>query len=157
MTQTIGLGRDDAWLMTPAYALPEHAFTAGAAGDGATQTSAVLDLQDGFGTKRFTSLTALVAASAMLAANKTLLVTAQFETSADAVDWAAVADSAPVLTLDGGAAGGARTGASKLGLNLVEQGERYVRLKLTGDLSAVDTDTAKISALFVLTGADTLP
>lgn len=150
MALTPAKGRNDAALMVPAHAMPEHAFTAGGAGDGAEQTAATLDLRDGFDTKRFASLTAVVSALAVLAATKTLVVTGIFEHSADGATWAEIGTDVDLLTLTGAAGGSTETGAAVLGCNLTEA-ERYVRFKVKGDLSAANTDTAKLGVSYVLT------
>lgn len=150
MALTPAKGRNDAALIVPAHAMPEHAFTAGGAGDGAEQTAATLDLRDGFGTKRFTSLIAVVSAVAVLAATKTLAVTGIFEHSEDGATWAEIGTDVGLLTLTGGAGGTTETGAAVLNCNLTEA-ERYVRFKIKGDLSAADTDTAKLGVSYVLT------
>lgn len=150
---TSALGRDDAALVTPAFAATEYGLTAGAGTDNARQTGATLDLRDGFGTVRFTSLTAVVSASATLAADKTLTVTGQFEHSSDNTTWSAIGTAPALLTLTGAAGGSTGTGAAVLGCNLAEA-QRFVRFAYTPDLSATGTDTAKVSVVYALTGAD---
>ncbi len=147
--KTTALGRDDAALLTPAYAAPETAVTAGGAGDNTEVTTAALDLRDQFGTTRYTSLTLLLAASATLTASQSLALKAvRFQHSDDGTTWVDVAAGVVLATITGT---GAVTGAAKLGCNLVEA-KRFVRAKYTPDLSASGTDTAKVGAAFVLSG-----
>ncbi|EHM00535.1 hypothetical protein HMPREF9946_02575 [Acetobacteraceae bacterium AT-5844] len=147
--KTTALGRDDAALLTPAFAAAETAVTAGGAGDNTEVTTAALDLRDQFGTLRFTSLTLVLAATATLTAGQSLaLKAARFQHSDDGTSWSDVKDG---VTLPPIAGTGTVTGAAKLGCNLVEA-KRFVRAKFTPDLSASGTDTAKVGAAFVLSG-----
>jgi hypothetical protein len=146
---TPAFGRDDATLMTPVYAKAEYDLTAGAGTDNVEQTCAALDLRDQFGTKRFGSLTAVVAATAALSAAATLIVTGIFEHSADGVTYTEIGTDETMLTLNGGV-GGTLTGSAVLGCNLAEA-ERFVRFKFTPDLSAANTDTAKVETVYLLT------
>jgi hypothetical protein len=147
---TTAFGRDDAALMTPAFCLAEHDLTAGGAGDNAEQTGAALDLLTDFDTKRFASLTLALAVTATLAEAATCTVSAIFEHSDDGVTYAEIGSDETVLTLTGGAGGSTETGAAVLGCNLAEA-KRYVRAKFTANLSAVNTDTAKVASVYLLT------
>lgn len=152
---TPAMGRDDAALMTPAFASARLSVTAGSVSDGAEHLCEVLDLRDDFGTKRFGSLTAVVTATATLAATKTLVVTGIFEQSPDGVTYEEIGTDKTLLTLTGGAGGSTETGAAVLGCNLAEA-ERHVRFKPTPNLSAANTDTAEIGVAYVLTSPSEL-
>ncbi|WP_448208479.1 hypothetical protein [Azospirillum sp. sgz302134] len=147
---TPAFGRDDAALITPAVGLIGHTITAGGAADNVDKTAAVLDLRDGFGTTRFGSLTAVVMATATLAAGKTLTVSGVFEHSVDGVTFAPIGDPAVVLTLTGAAGGSTEIGVVVAGCNLAEA-ERFVRFRAKPDLSAANTDTAEIAVTYLLT------
>jgi hypothetical protein len=147
---TPALGRDDATLMTPAFAKAEYDLTAGAGTDNVEQTCATLDLRDDFGTKRFASLTAAIAATATLAAGETLTVTGIFEHSEDESTWEEIGSDETVLVLEGPSGGATVTGAAVLGCNLAEA-DRHVRFKFKPDLSAAGTDTAKVASVYLLT------
>lgn len=149
-TQT-ALGRDDAALLTPVHAAVETSLTAGGAGDNTEITTGQIDLRDQFGTRRFGTLSLVLTARAVLAAAATLtLKSVRFEHSDDATTWSEVKPGATVLTLTGPAGGGTLTGATVIGCNLLEA-KRYVRAKFTPDLSAAGTDTARVSAAYLLT------
>lgn len=152
---TTAFGRDDAALMTPAFCLAEYDLTAGAASDNAEQTGAALDLLTAFGAKRFGSLAVALAVTATLAATKTLTLSAIFEHSDDGVTYSEIGADTALLTLTGGVGGTTETGAAVLGCNLAEA-KRYVRVKFLADLSAANTDTAKVSSLYVLTSPTAL-
>ncbi|OSQ32000.1 hypothetical protein, partial [Thalassospira sp. MCCC 1A01428] len=136
----------------PAFAKAEYDLTAGAGTDNAAQTCAVLDLGSDFDDIRFGSGTAIVATTATLDEGETLIVTGKWQQSVDNAAWADVKDGETVLTLLGATGGTTETGAGKLGVNLAEA-SRYVRFVYTPDLSAADTDTAKVSVQYVFTGA----
>lgn len=142
-------GRDDAALVTPAYAKAEYDLTAGAGSDNSEQTAATLDLAGDFGTVRYSSLTAVVAATATLAEDKTLTITGIFEHSDDSSTWVEIGTDTAMLTLTGPTGGGTLTGAAVLGCNLAEA-NRYVRFKFLPDLSATGTDTAKVASAYLL-------
>ena len=147
---TTALGRDDAALLTARHCAVETSLTAGGAGDNTEITGAQLDLRDDFGTKRFGSLTLVLTARATLAAAQALALKAvRFEHSDDATTWSDVEPGQTLLTLTGPAGGGTLTGAAVIGCNLLEA-KRFVRAKFTPDLSAGATDTAKMTAAYVL-------
>lgn len=147
---TTAFGRDDAAIMTPVYARAEYDLTAGAGTDNAEQTCATIDLRDDFGTRRFGSLTAVVAATTVLAEAKTLTVSGIFEHSTDDSAWVEIGTDTVMLTLAGPSGGATVTGSAALGCNLAEA-ERFVRFKFKPDLSASGTDTAKVEAVYLLT------
>lgn len=150
MPMTTALGRDDAALLTPRFCAVETSLTAGGAGDNTEITGGQIDLRDAFGTKRFGSLTLVLTARATLTAAQTLALKAvRFEHSDDASAWSEMKAGATTLTMTGPEGGGTVTGEAVLGCNLLEA-KRFVRAKFTPDLSAGATDTAKVSAVYVL-------
>ncbi|WP_431856609.1 hypothetical protein [Azospirillum sp.] len=152
---TPAMGRDDAALFTPAFAKAEYDLTAGAGSDNAEQTCAALDLRDDFGTKRFGTAIAIIAATATLAVAATLVVTGIWEHSDDGATYTEIGTDETMLTLTGGAGGSTETGAAALGCNLAEA-KRFVRFKEKPNLSAADTDTAKVSVVYVLSSPSEL-
>lgn len=149
MSVMTAMGRNDAAYLTPVYAAPETALTAAGSGDNTEITTAQLDLRDQFGTKRFGTLTLALAAVATLTATKALAVKAvRFEHSDDATSWSDVEPGIVALTMLSNT-GGTMANAAVVDCNLLEA-KRYVRAKFTPDLSHTGTDTAKVSALYLL-------
>lgn len=148
------LARDLAAEIHAAYAVANTPATAGGAGDGVEIVGITID-QVALPT-RFESVCFLVNARAVLAAAATLTIAAAIETSADGTSWTALKPSAARLTLTGGAGGSTETGVAKVGVSL-EYSSRYLRLKVTPDLSAAGTDTAAVSGIAVFGGAQRLP
>lgn len=127
--------------------------TAGGTGDATEKDCAYIDRQG------FSSLKVVIAYSAVLAATKTLAVAANLQ-DATASDGTGVADygnamsSAVVAT--GPTGGGTVTGVVELDFD-VSGADRYVRLQFTPGLSATGTDTATLSAVYILGGAQVQP
>lgn len=152
---TTALGRDDAALLKAAYAKAEYDLTAGAGSDNSEQTCATLNLLTGFSTVRYQSGTLVLAATATLAEAATLTVTAIWEHSANNSDWVEIGTDKTILTLTGPTSGGTVTGAAVIGINIAEANS-YIRAKFKGDLSAANTDTAKIETVYLLTSPSVL-
>lgn len=144
------LGRDNAAYLTPVFAAAEYDLTAGAGSGDSEQTLATVDRLTAFDNVRHASATAIVMATATLAATETLTITGIWEHSADNSTWAEIGTDETLLTLTGGAGGSTETGTGKLNINLAEA-DQYVRFKQTSDLSASGTDTAKVSSVYVFT------
>ncbi|NFV80004.1 hypothetical protein [Magnetospirillum aberrantis] len=150
------LTRDLAAEIAAVYAAAHASATAGGTGDNTEVTGVTIDLQ-GLG-NRFGSVAFVFAATATLAATKTLTVAAEIETG-DASDMSDAADlvtSSTVLTLTGATGGSTETGTAKLGVSL-EYAKRYIRIKYTPNLSATGTDTAAVQAVAIFGGAERLP
>lgn len=146
------LGRDDAVYMTPVYAAAEYDLVAGAGTDNVEQTCATVDRMTAFDNIRHASATAVVAATATLAEGETLTVSGIWEHSDDDSNWTEIGEDVTMITLTGGSGGSTETGAAVLGINLVEA-DQHVRFKYLPDLSADDTDTAKVQVQYVFTSA----
>ncbi|HJV75349.1 MAG TPA: hypothetical protein VJ654_14075 [Noviherbaspirillum sp.] len=149
------LGRDLAAEIAAAYAAAATSATAGGTGDNTEVTGVTIDLLSL--STRYESLCFALAATATLAATKTLTVAAKIE-HGDASDMSDAADlvaSATVLTLTGATGGSTETGTAKVGVSL-EYAKRYVRIKFTPDLSATGTDTAVVQSVALFGGASKL-
>ena len=85
----------------------------------------------------------------VLAATATLAIAAELEYSADGSTWADLVASATVLTLTGGAGGSTELGVGRIGADLIQENVNYVRIKMTPNLSAANTDTAEVAAVAV--------
>jgi hypothetical protein len=149
---TPALGRNDAALFTPAFALPEYDITAGAGSDNSEQTCATLDLRTAFATTRFSSVTALLFVTATLGAGENIVVSGIWEQTVNGSTWTEIGTDATLLTLTAVGAG-TYTGAAELGLTLAEA-EGRVRFKFTGNMSRANTDTAKIASGYLLSSPD---
>lgn len=88
---------------------------------------------------------------AVLAASATLVITAEIEQSVDGTNWSStdLVASATVLTLTGGGGGSTELGVGRIGADLIQDGVNYIRIKMTPNLSAANTDTAEVSAVAV--------
>lgn len=123
--------------------------TAGGAGDNTALTGATIN-RLGYGSASF-----VIAYKTTLAATKTLSFAVAYQESADGTNW----DTAVTLQASTVAATGAltnSTGTVVFDVNL-EGLKQYVRFNFTPDLSATDTDTAVVSGVAILGGADKLP
>jgi hypothetical protein len=146
------LGRNNAVYMAALFAATEYALTAGAGTDNSEQTCATVNRLTAFDAVRHQSAAAIIAATATLAATKTLTITGIWEHSRDNVTWAEIGTDTALLTLTGATGGSTETGAAVLGINLAEA-DQYVRFKQLSDLSATGTDTAKVQVQYVFTSA----
>lgn len=144
-----GLGKDINGEILAKYALDSSAATAGGAGDNTEVNGATLDTQ-GLAAKAH-SVSFIIGAKATLTADKTLVVTAKIEDSADGSSWADLVASATILTLT--ATG---VGQAKLGVDL-GKARRYVRVSATPNLSHTATDTSTIFGIAVFGGMQELP
>lgn len=127
--------------------------TAGGTGDTTEVNGAYVDRQG------FSSLKVLIPYSAVLAATKTLSITANLQDAtssagAGVADFGSAMASAVVAT--GPTGGGTVTGVVELDFD-VSGADQYVRVQYTPDLSATGTDTANLAAVYVLGGAQVQP
>lgn len=151
------LGRDIATELGPcAFALPSTSVTAGGAGDNTATSGTAIDLGALPGGVRAESITFLIGAKATLAATKTLAVSARILTSADGSAWTEAVGATSIVTLTGGAGGSTESGAGRIGVSL-EYCSQFVRVEVTPDLSAANTDTAILFGLAVFGGVSRLP
>lgn len=140
------LGRDLKAHTRADYAMDVTAIVAGSPGSGdATDiTGETIDLQ---GLPKAESVVFEIPCYADLDNAETLTVTGYIQYSAAGSTWTDFADAATLLTLTGDSVSGGseETGVARIGadLNLLD---RYIRVIITPDLSADDTDTANIGA-----------
>jgi hypothetical protein len=143
-----GLSRNPASDMYALYVGAAVAVTAGGAGDATVATSTVIDLTAL--PDRFEAIAFPIVATTTLAATRSLAVVAKIETSADNATWTDLTAPATALTL-ASTAGGTVNGGAVVDASL-EYALRYVRLSITPDLSAANTDTASILRTAILSG-----
>lgn len=141
-----------------AYGSDSVAVTAGGAGDAVQVTSQSFDR---FAVNEPLSMVAAIRYKAVLAAAATLSLAYVVEHSDDNATFVTLtaatgSTGASAVVATGPAGGGTVRGVVQIPLDLAGAKE-YVRLKFTPDLSAANTDTAEISALFVLGGQRILP
>lgn len=109
----------------------------------------------------YSSAVLLLYFRAVLAQGATLTIAANAQTAADsggtgAADFGDAFDAAVVAT--GPAGGGAVKGVVRLDFNFEKSDAGpYIREQFTGNLSAANTDTAVITAVWVFGGSDTVP
>jgi len=135
------------------FAKAETDVTAGGSGDNSEVTCAWIDR------KGFQSLEALIAYTATLAGDATLSFKANLQHSDEAngsnpEDFGAAYPVTVQATGDSG--GSTETGVLQLGFDLT-MAKRYVCLQFTPDLSAANTDTAKVTPVYVLGGSVAAP
>lgn len=141
---------------TTVFALTSTNATAGGSGDNTLITGATINLASQ--TRRVASVDFEIPCRAVLAATATLTVIGQIETSPDGTTWTALATNVTLLTLTGGAGGSTETGVARIGCDVLQNNYAYVRVKVTPDLSAANTDTAVIGAgVAVLASSDQQP
>ena len=140
------LGRDLKAHTRADYALDVTAVVAGSPGGGDAQaiTGETIDLQS---KPKAESVVFEIPCYADLDNAKTLTVTGKIQYSANGSAWTDLAALATLLTLTGDSVSGGsvEVGVARIGaaLNLLD---RYIRVMITPDLSAADTDTANIGA-----------
>jgi hypothetical protein len=124
-------------------------LTAGGTGDAGALTGATID-RLGYGSASF-----VISYKTTLAAAATLSFAVEYQESADGTNWdTATALQASTVARTGAVTNG--TGLVEFSLNL-EPRKRYIRFNFTPDLSAANTDTAVVSGVAVLGGANVLP
>lgn len=127
--------------------------TAGGTGDATEKNCAYIDRQG------FSSLKVVIAYSAALAEDKTLSIASNLQDATSSAG-AGVADfgdaMASAVVATGGTGGSTETGVVELDFD-ISGADQYVRLQFTPDLSATGTDTATLSAVYILGGAQVQP
>lgn len=127
--------------------------TAGGTGDATEKNCAYIDRQG------FSSLKVVIAYSAALAEAKTLSIASNLQDATSSAG-AGVADfgdaMASAVVATGGTGGSTETGVVELDFD-ISGADQYVRLQFTPDLSATGTDTATLSAVYILGGAQVQP
>lgn len=148
-----GKNKDVGAYIKPVRAGAEVDVTAGGSGDATEVNSAWIDRKD------FESMEFILSYTATLGAAATLALIANVQDADDASGNGAADVSTSFLsalsstTLATGDSGGStETGVYALGVDLTRL-KRYVRVQWTPNLSAANTDTAKLSQLAILGGA----
>jgi hypothetical protein len=121
-------------------------LTAAGTGDNTLITGDTINLQTL--AARPASVVFEIAGRAVLAATKTLVITALVEASIDGTTWTTLVASATVLTLTS-SAGSTEVGVGRIGVDLIQADLNYIRLKATPDLNNTATDTAIVAAVAV--------
>lgn len=145
--------------ITPRRACDHGAITAGGAGDNTLITGQIIDtmaLGSGSASKALSARLsilwkAILGASATLTLKSITIEHGAASNLSDAATFQSVAVDPVVAT-------GAGTFRGEQNVDIDLAGcKQYVRLKVTPDLSAANTDTAEISAAFVFGGLDIVP
>jgi len=127
--------------------------TAGGTGDATEVDGAYIDRQG------FDSLKVIIAYKAVLAQGKTLSIAANLQDATSSggagVDDFGAAKAAGVVAT-GGAGGSTETGVVELDFD-ISGANQYVRVQYTPDMNASGTDTATLSAVYILGGAQVQP
>lgn len=140
-------------LMAARYAVAGVDVTAGGTGDATEVSGAWIDRLG------FNSVKVVIAYTATLAATATAAIAANLQDASDssgtgAADFGTALASTVQAT--GGAGGSTETGVVELDFD-VSGADRYVRIQFTPDLSAANTDTAELAAVYILAGSDESP
>lgn len=154
------LGKNIAGEIGAAYALASTSLTAGGGGDNTLITGTSIDTSSALVApslypKNFNSVAFVIAGTATLTAAKGITITALIEDSADGSSWATLVASSTIVSVTS-AGGGTVTFSGKVGVSL-DTARKYVRVKVTPDLSNTATDTATVFGVAVFGGPDTLP
>ena len=133
------------------------AITAAAGTDNSEVTSATIDRYS-FTQGRGQSAVFVMQVTATMASGETAAVSCKFEDSADSSSWAAFGAAMSTTTIVSSAGGAvtAKSGTVQYGINL-SSARRYIRVKLTTNLSASGTDTALSCGVVVVGGQSQLP
>ncbi|HTK34556.1 MAG TPA: hypothetical protein VL358_04610 [Caulobacteraceae bacterium] len=143
------MSRDLASEVYPLFAASAVAATAGGSGDATAAPGDSIDLTAL--PDRFESVAFAITAKSVLAATKTMTLTAKIETSADNSTWSDLLASATVILSTGAGGGSTEKAAAIIGASL-ENAQRYVRVNVTPDLSATGTDTTAIASTALFGG-----
>lgn len=137
----------------PVHARAEVDVTAGGSGDATEAAGVWIDR------KGFDSLDVILSFTATLGDDETITFAANLQDANDdqgdgAGDYGAA--YAATLAATGDSGGSTETGVVQLGFDLT-MAKRYVRIQFTPDMSAANTDTSKVTPLYVLSGAKDTP
>jgi len=122
-------------------------LVAGGTGDNTEIVSASINIATL--TARPASVVFEILGRGVLAATATLVLVGEVEYSADGTTWVDLVASATLLTLTGGSGGTTELGVARIGVDLIQDGVNFIRLKLTPNLSAANTDTAEVASIAV--------
>lgn len=142
-------------LIAVVRAAANAAATAGSTGDATAVTGVIID-RAAYGFPQSGVLAIPFTATLAAAATLSIGYTVQEGNAANLSDAATLKTATAVVVATGPSGGGTVTGTFEVDLNLAGAG-RYIRANFTPDLSAANTDTAALSAVVVLGGADRLP
>lgn len=137
------------------YAAAPTAIVAGSGTDNAEITGVIID-RLAHGTPLSGVMVIPFTTTLAAAATLSLAYTVQEGQLANLSDAATLVSAAPAVVATGPGGGGTVTGQLQVDLNLAPAG-RYVRVRLTPNLSAANTDTAALAAVMVLGGTDRVP
>ena len=137
-------------------------LTAAGSGDNTEITGATINRLDALGAGIADSLIFEIVGFATLTAAKVLNVVGTLEHSDDGTSFAAAAAAFQPSGVAGGSIGSvSATGANdvlfKFKVSKADGLKQYVRLKITPDLTAGSTDTARVGAVAILGGGSMVP
>lgn len=143
-------------VIAPRIASLVTSVTAGGTGDNTAITGTSIDRQAFVAPPLCASLALL--SEAVLAASATMTMkNVKIQDSADNSTWTDyLTFTDPGVVATGPVGGGTVQSATKLGVNL-SSARRYIRAVFTPDLSAANTDTAKVLGAFVFGGFEAIP
>lgn len=125
-------------------------ITAAGAGDNTEVTGDSIDLESL--AARPAAVVIEIPVTATLDATETCIITGKLEKSADGSTWSDLVASATLLTLTGASGGSTEKGVARIGADLIQSGCRYIRSKMTPDLSRAGTDTMQVGAQVAVFG-----
>ena len=142
-------------LITALAAVANTAATAGGSGDAVEVEGDILD-RAAIGNPQSGVLA--IPFSATLAEGETLSLAFEAESgnASNLSDASALKTGASAVVATGPSGGGTVRGTLEVDLSLAGAG-RYVRAKVTPDLSAANTDTAALAGVMIFGGADRVP
>ena len=151
------LGRDIAAELLLKHAGAQTDVTAGGSGDATEIVGDTIDLTAL--ASRAQSVAFICDVEATLQEDQTITIVGDIEVSEDGgTTWTTHVTSATLLTLTGDSGGSTEYGVAKVGSELALEGVNAVRVNLTPDCSAANTDTAKVGGIVaVFGGLDELP
>ena len=131
------------------------ALTAGGAGDNTEVNGASVDRKTG-GVLRHNA-TLVILHRSVLAAAATLSISVQLQDSPDNTNWTDFGDAHNLgVVSTGGGGGSTEIDVEEIVLS-VAGAERYIRAQVTPNLSAANTDTSGVAAIWMLSGGDKTP
>lgn len=142
-------------LISVERAIANTAVTAGGGGDNTQVTGVILD-RAALGWPKSAVLAIPFTATLAAAATLSLAFNVQEGDDAGLSDAATLQTATAAVVATGPGGGGTVTGTFQVNVPLEGAG-RYVRARVTPDLSAVNTDTAALSGVMVFGGAERVP
>lgn len=143
-------------VISPALASAVTSVTAGGTGDNTAITGVTIDRQ-AYGAVPLSASLALLSEAVLAATNTISWKSVKIQDSADGSTWADyLTYTDPGVVATGPTGGGTVRTATKLAANL-SSARRYIRAVATPDMSAANTDTAKVAAMFIFGGFEAIP